>query len=99
MNMKKLLFVCSENRLRSPTAESIFNEYEGIETIGAGTNNDAETSVSGDLISDERTFKSNKKSLDKYDKLSYILSYEGNCTNPRRDYKRSQKFLWWKKYY
>ena len=48
--MKKLLFVCSENRLRSPTAESVFSEYNGVEAIGAGTNSDAETPVSGDLI-------------------------------------------------
>jgi predicted protein tyrosine phosphatase len=48
--MKKLLFVCSENRLRSPTAEAIFSEYEGVEAIGAGTNADAETPLSGDLI-------------------------------------------------
>ena len=48
--MKKLLFVCSENRLRSPTAEAVFSKYDGIEAIGAGTNNDAETPVSGDLI-------------------------------------------------
>jgi len=48
--MKKLLFVCSENRLRSPTAEAVFSKYEGIEAIGAGTNNDALTPVSGDLI-------------------------------------------------
>lgn len=45
-----LLFVCSENRLRSPTAEAVFSEYEGVNAIGAGTNNDAETTVSGDLI-------------------------------------------------
>lgn len=48
--MKKLLFVCSENRLRSPTSEAVFSEYEGVEAIGAGTNSDAETPVSGDLI-------------------------------------------------
>jgi len=48
--MKKLLFVCSENRLRSPTGEAVFSEYEGVEAIGAGTNSDAETPVSGDLI-------------------------------------------------
>jgi len=48
--MKKLLFICSENRLRSPTAEAIFTEYENLEAIGAGTNNDAATPVSGDLI-------------------------------------------------
>ena len=45
-----LLFVCSENRLRSPTAEAVFSNYSGINAIGAGTNADAETPVSGDLI-------------------------------------------------
>ena len=48
--MKKLLFVCSENRLRSPTAERVFSEYPGVQAIGAGTNADAATPVSGDLI-------------------------------------------------
>lgn len=48
--MKKLLFVCSENRLRSPTAEAIFSEYAGVEAIGAGTSSGAATPVSGDLI-------------------------------------------------
>ncbi|ALZ75271.1 hypothetical protein [Rheinheimera sp. F8] len=46
-----LLFVCSENRLRSPTGEEVFSAYDGIHAIGAGTNADAETVVSGDLIS------------------------------------------------
>lgn len=45
-----LLFICSENRLRSPTGEEVFSAYEGINAIGAGTNADAETVVSGDLI-------------------------------------------------
>jgi predicted protein tyrosine phosphatase len=45
-----LLFVCSENRLRSPTAERVFAEYPGMKAIGAGTNADAATPVSGDLI-------------------------------------------------
>lgn len=45
-----LLFVCSENRLRSPTGEEIFSNYEGISAIGCGTNSDAETSISGDLV-------------------------------------------------
>ncbi len=45
-----LLFVCSENRLRSPTAEAVFSACDGINAIGAGTNKDAETPVSGDLI-------------------------------------------------
>lgn len=45
-----LLFVCSENRLRSPTGEDVFSSYEGINAIGCGTNSDAETTISGDLI-------------------------------------------------
>ena len=45
-----LLFVCSENRLRSPTGEEVFSKYRGISAIGAGTNQDADTVVSGDLI-------------------------------------------------
>ncbi len=48
--MKRLLFICSRNKLRSPTAEVVFSQYEGIEAISAGTNNDAETPLSGDLI-------------------------------------------------
>ena len=48
--MKNLLFVCSENRLRSPTAEAVFSQHERVDAIGAGTNSDAVTPVSGDLI-------------------------------------------------
>jgi predicted protein tyrosine phosphatase len=46
----KLLFICSANMLRSPTAEAVFSHYEGIEATSAGTNADAETPVSADLI-------------------------------------------------
>lgn len=46
----RLLFVCSQNRLRSPTAEAICQGIEGIEAISAGTNNDAEQPLTGDLI-------------------------------------------------
>lgn len=40
-----LLFVCSENRLRSPTGEEVFSKYEGINAIGAGTNSDEDIGV------------------------------------------------------
>jgi len=36
--------------LWSATAEVVFSEYGGVEAIGAGTNKDAVTPVSGDLI-------------------------------------------------
>jgi len=38
---KHLLFLCSQNKLRSPTAEAIFAEREGVEVDSAGLNNDA----------------------------------------------------------
>ena len=38
--MNKLLFVCSGNKLRSPTAEFFFSE-RGFETRSAGTSRDA----------------------------------------------------------
>ena len=48
--MKNLLFICSQNKLRSPTAEAIFADTPGIEVDSAGLNHDAVTTVSGDLI-------------------------------------------------
>lgn len=48
--MVNILFVCTENKLRSATAEVVFSTYEGVDAIGAGTNQDAPTPVSGDLI-------------------------------------------------
>ena len=48
--MKHLLFICSQNRLRSPTAEVVFSEFDGIETMSAGLNHDAEIPVSADLL-------------------------------------------------
>jgi predicted protein tyrosine phosphatase len=48
--VKNVLFVCSQNRLRSPTAEQVFAGYPGINVASAGTNNDAEVSMSSDLI-------------------------------------------------
>ncbi len=40
--MKHFLFVCSQNKLRSPTAEQIFSVREDIVVGSAGTNHDAE---------------------------------------------------------
>lgn len=43
--MKHILFVCSQNKLRSPTGECVFANYPGVETRSAGLNNDAEVSL------------------------------------------------------
>jgi predicted protein tyrosine phosphatase len=48
--MKKLLFLCSQNRLRSPTAEAVFSEYEGLEVESAGLDHYAELPVSTEMI-------------------------------------------------
>lgn len=48
--MKHVLFVCSQNRLRSPTAEQIFAGHPGIECASAGLNNDAENPLTPEQV-------------------------------------------------
>ena len=48
--MTRVLFICSQNRLRSPTAEQVFSSREGLEVASAGLNNDAENSVTPELL-------------------------------------------------
>lgn len=48
--MLRVLFVCSQNKLRSPTAEHVFASYPGIESASAGTNNDAENPLTAELV-------------------------------------------------
>lgn len=49
--MKTILFICSQNRLRSPTAEQVFANYPGLEVSSAGTNHDAENPLTAELVS------------------------------------------------
>lgn len=46
----RVLFVCSQNRLRSPTAEHVFANWDGIETASAGLNHDAEQPLTPELL-------------------------------------------------
>ena len=48
--MKKVLFICSQNVDRSPTAEQIFSTREAIETDSAGLRSDATVPLSGEQI-------------------------------------------------
>jgi len=48
--MKRLLFICSRNKLRSPTAETIFADHPGIETDSAGLAPDAEVPLCEDQL-------------------------------------------------
>ena len=49
-SMRHVLFVCSQNRLRSPTAEKIFAEFPGIEVASAGIDDDAEVKLTLELV-------------------------------------------------
>lgn len=46
----RVLFVCSGNRLRSPTAEAVFADWPGVAALSAGTAPDADLRVSADLV-------------------------------------------------
>lgn len=46
----RLLFICSQNRLRSPTAEQVFADGPGLETASAGTNRGADNPLSAELV-------------------------------------------------
>ena len=47
---RRILFVCSQNKLRSPTAEAVFSGYPGVEVDSAGLNHDAVVSISPEQI-------------------------------------------------
>ncbi len=47
---RHILFICSQNRLRSPTAEQVFADRDRIETSSAGLNHDAENPVTPELL-------------------------------------------------
>lgn len=48
--MKRVLFICSQNRLRSPTAERVFAGREGLDVASAGLDTNASTPVSVELL-------------------------------------------------
>ncbi len=48
--MKRALFICTQNRLRSPTAEHVFASWPEVETDSAGLGNDADVPLSTEQI-------------------------------------------------
>lgn len=50
MSVKRVLFVCSQNRLRSPTAEQVFASWPGLEVSSAGLNHDAEEPLTAEMV-------------------------------------------------
>lgn len=47
---RNVLFICSQNRLRSPTAEQVFSTWPGVDSSSAGLNNDADNPVTPELL-------------------------------------------------
>ncbi len=48
--MKRALFICTQNRLRSPTAEQVFASWPEVDTDSGGLGGDAEVPVSPEQI-------------------------------------------------
>ncbi|MDD0844159.1 low molecular weight protein tyrosine phosphatase family protein [Pseudomonas sp. Gutcm_11s] len=48
--MPRALFICSRNRLRSPTAEQIFAAWPGVESDSAGLAPDAEVQLCAEQV-------------------------------------------------
>lgn len=48
--MKNVLFVCSRNRLRSPTAEAVFSGRTDLEVASAGLNRGADVELTPELV-------------------------------------------------
>lgn len=46
----RVLFICSRNQWRSPTAEKVLNQYSGFEARSAGTSPKARTTVNASMI-------------------------------------------------
>ena len=48
--MIRALFLCSANKLRSPTAEQVFSQWPNVEADSAGLNAGADVEVSGEQL-------------------------------------------------
>ena len=46
----RVLFICSRNQWRSPTAEAVFADAPGVECLSAGLNHDAENPLTAELV-------------------------------------------------
>lgn len=86
----RVLFICSLNRWRSPTAEQVFAEHPGIECTSAGINRGAENPLTPELVEwAELIFvmeRSHKEKLGSEFKL-YLRGKRVLCLNIPDNYK------------
>ena len=65
----RVLFLCGQNRIRSPTAERVFDGRPGLEVESAGLNHDAQVAVTPEMIAKaEVIFVMEKRHLNKLSK-------------------------------
>ena len=50
MNKRRVLFLCNQNRMRSPTAERVFSEYPDLDVKSAGVDRDATVVTTRELL-------------------------------------------------
>ena len=50
ITVRRVLIICSQNRLRSPTAEQVFSTWPGIEVMSAGLDAGADHPVTPELL-------------------------------------------------
>lgn len=48
--LMNVLFICSRNQWRSPTAEQVFRRYPSLSVLSAGTSRNAKKRVSAELL-------------------------------------------------
>ena len=48
--MTRVVFICSQNKLRSPTAEQVFKDTPGLEVISRGTDATAREPLTADAV-------------------------------------------------
>lgn len=74
----KILFVCTVNRLRSPTAETLFSTWPGVEALSAGTDSEATRPLTAELVaSADLIFAMEKHHRDKIRKRFKIRPPDG----------------------
>jgi predicted protein tyrosine phosphatase len=50
LKMIRALFICTQNRLRSPTAEQVCSQWPGVECASAGVHSSADVPLCAELI-------------------------------------------------
>jgi len=94
--MKKVLFLCSQNKRRSLTAEKIFNEVNELEVRSAGTETNSRIKVTAGLLGwADIIFCMEKKHVrrikDKY--YDIVIHKQIICLNISDDYHYMDKLL------